>query len=162
MGTLSCVFCLLLHCSLITSFDSISLSLPLYLLGIESNCATVSLQGTHAIRFFRILDPGHMPPHRVAFMRLTRLLEQAVCREFHRIVRDNALLYGLDFALPNSDFYTNKERGENFGCLVSNMLLQQYVFKVSFLCCFDLFGCFHLTLSLSLLSSGAGRSTSVC
>jgi hypothetical protein len=106
---------------------------------IESNCATVSLQGTHAIRFFRLLDPSHMPPHRVAFMRLTRLLEQAVFREFHRIVTDNALLYGSDFASTNSDFYTNKERRETYGCLVSNMLSQQYVFKVSFLCCFDLF-----------------------
>jgi hypothetical protein len=95
-------------------------------------------------------------------MRLTLLLEQAVFREFHRIVTDNALLYGSDFASTNSDFYTNKERRETYGCLVSNMWLQQYVFKVSFLCCFDLFGCVHLTLSLSLLSSGAGRLTSVC
>jgi hypothetical protein len=95
-------------------------------------------------------------------MRLTRLLEQAVFREFHRIVTDNALLYGLDFASANSDFYTNKERRETYGCLVSNMLLQQYVFKVSFLYCFDLFGCVHLTLSLLLSSSGAGRLTSVC
>jgi hypothetical protein len=121
---------------------------------IASNCATLSLQGTHAIRFFRLLDPLHMPPHRVVFMRLTRLLEQAVFREFHWIVTDNAFLYGLDF-------YTNKERCETYGCLVSNMLSQQYVFKVSFLCCFVLFRCVHLTLSLSLLSSGAGQLTSV-
>jgi hypothetical protein len=53
-----------------------------------------------------------MPPHWVAFMRLTGLLEQAVFLEFHRIVTDNALLYRSDFALTNSDFYTNKERRE--------------------------------------------------
>jgi hypothetical protein len=129
---------------------------------IESNCATVSLQGTHAICFFPLLDLPHIPPHRVAFMRRTRLLEQAVFREFHRIVTDNALLYRSDFASTKSDFYTNKERRETYGCLVLNMLLQQYVFKVGFLCCFDLFGCVHLTLSLLLSSSGAGRPTSVC
>jgi hypothetical protein len=107
---------------------------------IESNWATVSLQGTHAIRFFQLLDPHHQPPHRIAFMRLTRLLEQAVFREYHRLVTDNALLYGSDFASNNSDFYTNKERRETYGCLVANMLSQQYVFKVSCLfvsCAFE-------------------------
>jgi hypothetical protein len=64
-------------------------------------------------------------------MRLTQLLEQAVFREYHRLVTDNALLYGSDFASTNSDFYTNKERRETYGCLVANMLSQQYVFKVS-------------------------------
>jgi hypothetical protein len=107
---------------------------------IESNCATVCLQGTHAIRFFQLLDPHHQPSHRIAFMRLTRLLEQAVLREYHRLVTDNALLYGSDFASTNSDFYTNKERCETYGCLVANMLSQQYVFKVSCLlisCAFE-------------------------
>jgi hypothetical protein len=99
---------------------------------IESNCAMVCLQGTHAIRFFQLLEPSHVPPHRIAFMRLTRLLEKAVFREYHRIVADNALLYGTDFASTNSDFYTNKERRESYGCLVANMLAQQYIFKVSF------------------------------
>jgi hypothetical protein len=64
-------------------------------------------------------------------MRITRLLEKAVFREYHRIVADNALLYGTDFASTNSDFYTNKERRESYGCLVANMLAQQYIFKVS-------------------------------
>jgi hypothetical protein len=81
---------------------------------IESNCATVCLQGMHAIRFFQLLDPHHEPPHRIAFMRLTPLLEQAVFREYHRLVTDNVLLYGSDFALTNSDFYTNKERREMY------------------------------------------------
>lgn len=100
---------------------------------IEANCATVCLQGTHAIRFFQLLEPSHVPPHRVAFMRITRLLEQAIFREFHRLVNDNALLYGSDFSSTNSDFYTNKERRESYGCIVSNMLSQQYIFKVSFI-----------------------------
>jgi hypothetical protein len=100
---------------------------------IEVNCATVCLQGTHAIHFFQLLKPLHVPPHRVAFMRLTRLLEQAVFREYHRLVTNSALLYSSDFSLTNSDFYTNKEQRELYGCTVANMLLQQYIFKVSFL-----------------------------
>jgi hypothetical protein len=116
---------------------------------IESNCATVCLHGTNAVRFFQLLDPSHVPPHRVAFMRLVRLLEKAVFREYHRLVNDNALLYASDFASTNSDFYTNKERRELYGCLVSNMLAQQYLLKVSFVfCCrFDLLFVFaRLTL----------------
>ena len=74
-----------------------------------------------------------MAPHRVAFMRITRLLEQAIFREFYRLVNDNALLYASDFSSTNSDFYTNKERRELYGCIVANMLSQQYIFKVSFL-----------------------------
>jgi hypothetical protein len=42
------------------------------------------------------------------------------------------LLYASDFASTNSDFYTNKERRELDGCLVLNMLAQQYLLKVSF------------------------------
>lgn len=99
---------------------------------IEANCSTSSLMGTYAIRFFQLLDPAHVPPHRVAFMRLTRLLEQAVFREYHRIVSDNAQLYGADFVSTNSDFYTNKERRESYGCIIANMLAQQYVLNVSF------------------------------
>jgi hypothetical protein len=98
---------------------------------IEANCATVCLQGRHAQRFFQSLDPSHVPPHRVAFMRIVRLLEAAIFREFHRIVNDNALLYGSDFVSTNSDFYTNKERRESYGCLVANMMAQQYLFDVS-------------------------------
>jgi hypothetical protein len=82
------------------------------------------------MRFFQSLDPLFVAPHRVAFMRIIRLLEQAVFREYHRIVKDNVLLYGTDFVSTNSDFYTNKERRESFGCLVGNMLAQQYVLEV--------------------------------
>jgi hypothetical protein len=98
---------------------------------IEANVATMCLQGTHATRFFQLLEPSHVAPHRIAFMRVTRLLERAVFREYHRIVADNALLYGTDFASTNSDFYTNKERRESYGCIVANMLAQEYIFKVS-------------------------------
>jgi hypothetical protein len=66
-------------------------------------------------------------------MRIVQLLEQAVFREYHCIVNDNVLLYGTDFVSTNSDFYTNKERQELFGCLVANMLVQQYL-DVSALC----------------------------
>jgi hypothetical protein len=67
-------------------------------------------------------------------MQIVRLLEQAIFREYHRIVNDNVLLYGTDFVSTNSDFYTNKERRESFGCLVANMLAQQYLLDVSALC----------------------------
>jgi hypothetical protein len=64
-------------------------------------------------------------------MRIVILLEQVVMKEYKRMVGENALLYGVDFASTNSDFYTNKERRESFGCLVSNMLGQRYVMEVS-------------------------------
>jgi hypothetical protein len=82
------------------------------------------------MRFFRCLDPSHTPPHRVAFMRILRLLEAAVFRELKRLVSDNFLLYGSNFASTNSDFYTNTERRESFGCLVANMLAPLYHFEV--------------------------------
>jgi hypothetical protein len=97
---------------------------------VEANCATVCLQGTHAIWFFQLLEPAHVPPHRVAFMRIIRLLDKAVLREYQRIVNDNALLYSFDFVSTNSDFYTNKERRELYGCLVANMTAQQHIFEV--------------------------------
>jgi hypothetical protein len=100
---------------------------------IEASCATVCLQGTHEIHFFQLLKPSHVPTHRVSFMRLMRLLDQAVFREYHGLVTGNALLYGSDFLSTNSDFYSNKERRESYGCIVANMLSQQYIFKVSFL-----------------------------
>ena len=99
---------------------------------VEANCASSSIQGRFALSFFRSLDPTHVPPQRIAFMRLIRLLEHAVYREYHRIVMDNAILYGGNFASSNSDFYTNKERQESYGCLVANMLAQQYILAVSF------------------------------
>jgi hypothetical protein len=99
---------------------------------IEANCATICLKGKNALGFFQSLDPLYVPPHRIAFMCIVRLLEQAVTREYHCIVKDNVLLYGTDFVSTNSDFYTNKERCESFGCLVANMLAQQYVLDLSF------------------------------
>ena len=95
---------------------------------VEANCATVCLHGRSALRFFRSLDPSHTPPQRIAFMRIVRLLEQAFFREFKRIVVDNFLLYGSNFVSTNSDFYTNRERRESFGCLVSNMMGSQYTY----------------------------------
>jgi hypothetical protein len=101
------------------------------LFAVDANCATAALRGMTATRFFQSLDPLHTPPHRLAFMRLVRLLEQAVFREYKRIVSDNFLLYGTNFASTNSDFYTNRERREKFGALVSNMLATTYSFEVS-------------------------------
>jgi hypothetical protein len=106
------------------------LQVRLTLFCIKANCATVALQGCFAIQFFKSLNPLHVPPHRVAFMRLVCLIEQALFREFRRIVGDNVVLYGSDFISTNSDFYTNKERRESFGCLVAYMLAQKYVFAV--------------------------------
>lgn len=97
---------------------------------IESNCATVSLQGRFAQRFFSSLDPSHIAPQRIPFMRIVRLLDMAVSREFQRIVNDNFLLYGSNFVSTNSDFFTNSERRESFGCVVANMLGQRYYFEV--------------------------------
>jgi hypothetical protein len=62
-------------------------------------------------------------------MRILRILDEAFLMEYRRIVADNILLYGKNFASTNSDFYTNSERRESFGCLVANMLAQRYVLK---------------------------------
>jgi hypothetical protein len=78
--------------------------------------------------FFSNYSSRHMSLH--TGLRSCILLEKAVFREYHRIVADNALLYGTDFASTNSDFFANKERRESYGCLVANMLAQQYIFKV--------------------------------
>ena len=102
------------------------------LFSIDSNCATSCLQGSFALRFFQCLNKMHTPPYRVAFMRIVRLIQQAVFREYKRIICDNALSYGSKFVSTNSDFYTNSERRQSFGCIVSNMLAQRYVLKVSF------------------------------
>lgn len=100
---------------------------------VEANCSTVALQGRFAQQFFSILDGNHAPPQRIPFMRIVRLLQQAVFREFARIVNDNLLLYGSNFLSTNSDFYTNSERQASFGCLVSNQLAQKYIFHVRIL-----------------------------
>ena len=116
-------------CALMNVFCS-TLQVMSAMFCIEANCATVSLHGNLALRFFRSLDPSYSPPNRLAFMRIVRLLDQAVMREYRRIISDNAILYGSNFVSSNSDFYTNKERRESFGCLVANTLAQQYVFEV--------------------------------
>jgi hypothetical protein len=73
---------------------------------------------------------SHVPPHSIAFMRIIRLLEKAVFREYKRIIADNLLLYGSNFVSTNSDFYMNSERRESFGCLVANTLAQRYIMEV--------------------------------
>lgn len=88
----------------------------------------MALQGRFAKHFFSSLDKMHIPPQRIAFMRIVRLLDKAVFREYKSIVSDNFLLYGKNFVSTNSDFYTNSERRESFGCVVSNMLAQRYKF----------------------------------
>jgi hypothetical protein len=95
---------------------------------VEANCATVAVMGRFANRFFNCLDPTFIPPQRLPFMRIIHLLEKALFREFQLIVNDNYLLYGNNFVSTNSDFYTNSERRQSFGCLVSNMLAKRYVF----------------------------------
>jgi hypothetical protein len=71
---------------------------------VESNSAIVSLQGCFSCRFFQALDPNFNPPHSLAFIRIVRLLEKAVFREYKRIIADNVLLYGTNFVSTNSDF----------------------------------------------------------
>ena len=100
---------------------------------IDSNSAASSLQGTFAQNFFQSMDPSHVAPHRLAFMRIVRLLEKAVFQEYNRIMNDNALQYTSNFCSTNSDFFTNKERRESYGCLVANMLSQRHVLTVSLL-----------------------------
>jgi hypothetical protein len=63
-------------------------------------------------------------------MRIICLLDKAILREYQRIVNDNAILYVFDFVSSNSDFYTNKERRELYGCLVANMTAQHHIFEV--------------------------------
>ena len=93
---------------------------------IEQNSAAISLQGTFAKRYYQELDPLHKSPQNKPFMRIVRLLEEAVKIEYKKIVQDNVLVFGTNFACSNSDFYTNKERRDMFGCIVSNMQAKQY------------------------------------
>jgi hypothetical protein len=100
------------------------------LFAIESNGAASCLQGSFAKRFFCGLDALHRPPQRVAFMRIVRLLDKAVTREFKRLIADSREWIGSKFASSQSDFYTNSERRESYGCVVSNMIAKRYHFKV--------------------------------
>jgi hypothetical protein len=96
---------------------------------IEGNGAAASLQGNFAKRFFRHLDPLHTPPQTVPFMRIVRLLDQAVSREYKRLINNNVIWLGSSFASTNSDFYVNPERRETYGAVVSNMVCDRYLFK---------------------------------
>jgi hypothetical protein len=97
---------------------------------IESNAAVSSLQGPLAKRYFKLLDPLHKPPHRESFMRICRLLHQSIKNEYHRIVRENVVEFGRNFASSYSDFYTNPERRDVFGCVVTNMQAKKYTLKI--------------------------------
>jgi hypothetical protein len=96
---------------------------------IESNGAAVSLQGLFAKRFYQCLDPKHRPPQNIGFMRIVRLLDRAVDREFLRLIADAVLELYTDFCSTSSDFYTNAERRESFGCIVANMISNRYTLE---------------------------------
>lgn len=96
---------------------------------IESGIAAISLQGIFAKRFARHLDPLHNPPHSMMYMRIVRLLELAFFREYRRLINDNVLWLGTNFASTNSDFYRNSERRESYGCIVATMAALRYNFK---------------------------------
>jgi hypothetical protein len=96
---------------------------------IESGMAAIALQGCFAKRFVRFLDPNHTPPQNRAYMRMVRLLELAFFREYRRLIDNNVLWLGSNFASTNSDFYSNPERRESYGCIVANMSALRYTFK---------------------------------
>jgi hypothetical protein len=102
---------------------------------------------------FRVLMPfgSFSCLNRVAFIQIIPLLGKAVLREYQRIVNNTALLYSFDFVSTNSDFYTNKERRESYGCLVANMTAQQHIFEVCWCgfiaCCMLLFLFSHTNLT---------------
>ena len=89
----------------------------------------MSLQGEFAKQFSRHLDPLHNPPQNLAYMRIVRLLQAAFEREFCRLVNDNVIWLGSNFASSNSDFFRNLERRELYRCIVSNMVGLRYDFK---------------------------------
>jgi hypothetical protein len=68
------------------------------LMTVEAGTAAVSLHGVYAKRFFRVLNPLHNPPHRLMYMRIVRLLELAFFREYRRLIDDNVLWLGSNFA----------------------------------------------------------------
>ena len=75
----------------------------------EAGIAALALQGTFAKRYARNLDPLHTPPHNLLYMRIVRLLELAFFREYQRLIVDNVVWLGSDFASTNSDFFRNPE-----------------------------------------------------
>jgi hypothetical protein len=96
---------------------------------VEAGIAAISIQGAFAKRFTRFLDTNHTPPQNKAYMRIVRLLELAFFREYKRLIDDNVLWLGSNFASTNSDFYSNPERRESYGCIVANMSAMRYSFK---------------------------------
>jgi hAT family C-terminal dimerisation region len=96
---------------------------------IETGGAAISLQGVFAKRFFQHLHPQHNPPHNLMYMRMVRLLELAFLREYRRLIDDNVLWLGSNFASTNSDFYRNPERRESYGCIVATMAALRYTFN---------------------------------
>lgn len=91
--------------------------------------SAMALQGAMAKRFLLHMDPLHKPPQNVPFMRMVRLLDSAFHREYQRLIEDNILWLGGQFASSNSDFYQCPERREAYGCIVSNMCCNRYIFK---------------------------------
>ena len=96
---------------------------------IEAGIAAIALQGPFARKFMKHLDPLHHAPHNLLYMRIVRLAELAFRHEYRRLIDDNVLWLGSNFASTNSDFYRNPERRESYGCIVANMAAYQYFFK---------------------------------
>ena len=96
---------------------------------VEAGMAALALQGVFAKRFFEGLHPLHKPPHSLMYMRILRLLELAFSKEYLRLIDDNVIWLGRDFAATNSDFYQNPERRESYGCIVANMPGMKYSFN---------------------------------
>ena len=71
----------------------------------------------------------HVPPHSLLYMRILRLLQLSFQREYLRLIDDNILWLGSNFASTNSDFYKNPERKESYGCIVATMAAFKYDFK---------------------------------
>ena len=96
---------------------------------IEGGVPAIALQGVYAKRFFRELNPSHVPPHSLLYMRLVRLLQLSFRREYLRLIDDNIIWLGANFASTNSDFYKNPKRKESYGCAVATMASHRYDFK---------------------------------
>jgi hypothetical protein len=96
---------------------------------VEAGISATCLQGVFAKRYARHLDPQHNPPHIMMYMRIVRLLDLAFFREYRRLIDDNILWLGSNFASTNSDFYRNPECRESYGCIVATMPSMCYNFK---------------------------------
>ena len=96
---------------------------------IEAGIAATSLQGVFAKDFVQHLEPRHIPPQNMAYMRIVRILELAFYHEYFRLIADNIVWLGSNFASTNSDFYRNPERRESYGCIVATMAAKRYNLK---------------------------------